>query len=231
MKKIIIGIVSLLIVVIIAIAIIINFGTKSNSDNTESQEIEQKNGYKIVASKKDITINKGSTTSFNITFTNPDELSIREYIDCKDKDDIIIVRYTALENRKITVEVEALKVGTTEIVIYDYDYPDMKEIVKVNVVEATSTDNKITKDIAYEGVNNYCHKEYDWSNPTIMYVNMGEETESEYQVIFRNYTGAFVYFYVNKKSGLTRIVEYVPELDVKEEIGNINIYDYLDNNN
>ena len=40
-----------------------------------------------------------------------------------------------LENKKITVEVEALKVGTTEILICDYNYLDRNEIVKVNVVE------------------------------------------------------------------------------------------------
>ena len=47
--------------------------------------------------------------------------------------------------------------------------------------------------MAYEGVNNYCHSEYDWSvakeNPSIMCVEMGEETDSAYQVIFRSYTG------------------------------------------
>lgn len=93
------------------------------------------------------------------------------------------------------------------------------------------TEQKITADMAYEGVDNYCHSEYDWSiakeNPSIMYVTMGEETASEYQVIFRSYTGAFVNFYVNKSSGSTRIVESVPSLDVEEEIGTINLFDYL----
>ena len=52
--------------------------------------------------------------------------------------------------------------------------------------------------MAYEGVNNYCHKEYDWSvaedNPSIMYVEKGESSDTEYQIIFRSYTGSFVYF-------------------------------------
>ena len=92
--------------------------------------------------------------------------------------------------------------------------------------------------MAYEGVNNYCHSEYDWSvvedeqksqsfDPSIMYVKMGEETESEYQVIFRSYTGAFVYFYVDKASGKTRMVEVVPNLDVENEIGTIDLFEYL----
>lgn len=147
MKKVIIGIVSAVIVIAIVVAFVINIGKKSNyekkisnSNNVENQEIEQtektqKEGYEIIVSKKDITIEKGSQTSFDITFTNPDESSIREYIKCEDQNDIIIVKYTALENKKITVEVEALKAGTTEILVCDYEYPEVKEIVKVNVVE------------------------------------------------------------------------------------------------
>ena len=86
--------------------------------------------------------------------------------------------------------------------------------------------------MAYEGVNNYCHKEYDWSpaeeNPSIMYVAMGDETESEYKVIFRSYTSSFVYFYVDKTSGTTRMVESVPSLNIENETGTINLFDYLE---
>jgi len=89
----------------------------------------------------------------------------------------------------------------------------------------------MTKDLAFEGVNNYCHQEYDWSvaegNPDIMYLELGEETDSTYQVVFRSYTGAFVYFYVDKTTGTTRMVEKVPSLNVEEETGTINLYDYL----
>ncbi len=92
---------------------------------------------------------------------------------------------------------------------------------------------KIAADMAYQGINNYCHLKYDWSvaedNPSMMYVKMGEETEKEYQVIFRSYTGAFVYFYVDKSSGVTRMVEYVPTLDVTNEAGTIDLFDYLKN--
>ena len=86
--------------------------------------------------------------------------------------------------------------------------------------------------MALEGVSNYCHSTYDWSvaetNPSIMGVEMGEETDSAYLVVFRSYTGALVNFYVDKKSGITRMVENVPALDVKEEAGTINLFDYLD---
>ena len=90
----------------------------------------------------------------------------------------------------------------------------------------------ITAETAYQGVSNYCHSAYDWSmaeeNPSIMSLKMGEETETEYQVIFRSYTGAIVYFYVDKTSGTTRMVEHVPSLDVKNEAGTINLFDYIE---
>ena len=99
---------------------------------------------------------------------------------------------------------------------------------------SNTTKSEITAEMAYEGVSNYCHSVYDWSiakeNPSIMYVQMGEETDSSYQVVFRSYTGAFVNFYVNKASGSTRMEEYVPALDVKSDAGTINLYDYIDKN-
>ena len=95
--------------------------------------------------------------------------------------------------------------------------------------ETPSSD--ITPEMAYEGVNNYCHQEVDWSvaeeNPEMMYVAMGDETETEYKVIFRSYTGAFKYFFVNKADGSTRIVDYVPMLDIEEDAGTLNLFDYL----
>ena len=92
--------------------------------------------------------------------------------------------------------------------------------------------SKITAEMALEGVTNYCHNAYDWSmaedNPDIMGVQMGEESDSAYQVVFRSYTGAFVNFYVDKSSGTTRMEEYVPNLDIKEDAGTIDLFDYID---
>ena len=108
---------------------------------------------------------------------------------------------------------------------------------KVNDTQSTDVQTEdtlrtITEEMAYEGVNNYCHKEYDWGvakdNPDIMYVQIGEETDSAYQVVFRSYTGAFVHFYVDKTSGTTKMVEKVPSLNVEEEAGTINLFDYLE---
>ena len=92
--------------------------------------------------------------------------------------------------------------------------------------------SKITAEMALEGVNNYCHSEYDWSmakdSPDIMGVQMGEESDSAYQVVFRSYTGAFVNFYIDKTSGTTRMEEYVPNLNVRNDAGTIDIFDYID---
>lgn len=90
---------------------------------------------------------------------------------------------------------------------------------------------KVTAEKAYEGVNNYCHEMYDWSiakdNPSIMNVMMGEESDSTYEVVFRSYTGATVSFYVNKTTGNTRMVEKVPLLNIENDAGTINLFDYL----
>ena len=97
--------------------------------------------------------------------------------------------------------------------------------------EANAPKGEITAEMAYEGVGNYCHSTYDWSvaeeNPSMMYVQMGEETDSAYQVVFRSYTGAFVYFNVDKASGTTRMEEYVPTINVRNEAGTIELFDYL----
>ena len=106
---------------------------------------------------------------------------------------------------------------------------EAKDTVRTDTTIATKP--KITKEMALEGVSNYCHKSYDWSaakdNPSIMYVEMGEETETEYQVNFRSYTGAFVYFHVDKATGKTRMVEHVPNLNITEEAGSIDLLEYL----
>ena len=106
------------------------------------------------------------------------------------------------------------------------------DVAQSSVAQTDDTLRTITKEMAFEGVNNYCHSAYDWSvakdNPDIMYLTMGEETDSTYQVIFRSYTGAFVHFYVDKASGTTRMVEKAPSLNVEEDAGTIDLFDYLE---
>ena len=109
------------------------------------------------------------------------------------------------------------------------------DVAQSSVAQTEDTLRTITADMAYEGINNNCHSAYDWSvakdNPDIMYLTVGEETDSTYQVVFRSYTGAFVHFYVNKTSGTTRMVEKVPSLNVEEDAGTIELFDYLEKQN
>ena len=240
MKKIIISIVGVLLVGTLVVFLIINnkpqdqLGNETSKTNENSSETKKTAGYKIIVSENEITVEQGKKHSFEVTFTNPDLTSIREYIVCKDQDKLVSVTYSAIENGKMTIEVEGLEVGTTEIEISDFEYPETKEIVKVNILETNTTKTKITKEMAYEGVNNYCHNNYDWSiaedNSLIMYLEMEDDTESEYKVTLHNYTGTLVYFFVNKLSGITRMIEFVPTLNIENEIGSINLYDYLNNN-
>jgi hypothetical protein len=115
----------------------------------------------------------------------------------------------------------------SEVVMEWYNTLIEKNDASVAVVST----NGITKEMAYEGVSNYCHSTYDWSiakdSPDVMCVEMGEETETGYRVIFRSYTGAFVYFDVDKATGTAKMTEYAPAVDVEEEAGTINLFDYL----
>lgn len=100
---------------------------------------------------------------------------------------------------------------------------------------AAAPEQTITEDMAYEGVNNYCHKMYNWSIaeelPDIMYVVRYDETDSEYVVMFRSYTGAHEYFYVDKTTGMTRMTFRDYGLNVEEDGGTMNLWDYLDAEN
>ena len=110
---------------------------------------------------------------------------------------------------------------------------------------ASVSKRKITAEVALEGVGNYCHQQYGWNaeeekdksqtsdgeepvdKSSMMYLSMGEETDTTFEVVFRSYTGAFVHFYVDKASGKTKIVERVPSMDVEDEMGAIDIFEYL----
>ncbi len=104
----------------------------------------------------------------------------------------------------------------------------------VAALQYAAPENKsdaLTAEAARQAVENYCRETYDWSaakeNPDIMYVTLGEESASEYLVIFRGYTGAFVDFHVDKASGAAHMVERVPNLGIEEDAGSINVSDYL----
>ena len=105
--------------------------------------------------------------------------------------------------------------------------PDLEE-------NTTTEERIITKEMAYEGVNNYINSIFGENiseeERALMSVTNGEETETWYEIVFRSYTGAHQYFYVDKVAGNTRILEENPVENTKEEIGIININEYLNQN-
>lgn len=116
------------------------------------------------------------------------------------------------------------------------DHSPAPAVVSTVTPESTAArEQTITEDMAYEGVNNYCRKMYDWSIaeelPEIMYVVRYDETDSEYVVMFRSYTGAHEYFYVDKTTGMTRMTFRDYGLNDEEDGGTMNLWDYLDAEN
>jgi len=99
---------------------------------------------------------------------------------------------------------------------------------------AVSPEALIPEETAYEGVRRYCRIEYGREleeDELSARLEMGEATESEYRVIFHSYTGAVVTFFVEKSGGRTRMVEYVPALDIENEAGTFDLLDYLEEEN
>ena len=54
---------------------------------------------------------------------------------------------------------------------------------------------------------------------------------NEVVVVYRSYTGAFEYYYVDKNTGDTRITEYVPVIMDSEQPTDrsLNVKDYINN--
>lgn len=65
----------------------------------------------------------------------------------------------------------------------------------------------------------------------MMYVEMGEETDTEYQVTFRSYTGSLTYFYVNKSDGKQELSSMSQHLILKKSQGQLAFLIILDKNN
>ena len=95
----------------------------------------------------------------------------------------------------------------------------------------TEVPEAVTAEMAYRGVSIYCQLECgyqpDASGRESGEMMIGDESDTEYQLIYRSYTGSRMRFFVDKATGLTRIVEYVPVLDTETEAGTFDLFDYL----
>ncbi len=72
-------------------------------------------------------------------------------------------------------------------------------------------------------LNNMSQDEYSF------YWELTSETEQEYVVTYRSYTGSFTYFHVNKATGEVTTMEYVPGITDGEVPGaeEFQIWDYI----
>ena len=94
--------------------------------------------------------------------------------------------------------------------------------------EEDPPETEVTEETALEGVSNYCRREYGWRDGGDgSYLTQEEETETEYHLVFRSYTGAIVNFFVEKADGYTRITEIIPAFNTENEVGSFNLFDYL----
>ena len=91
---------------------------------------------------------------------------------------------------------------------------------RIKQKETEEISKEMTEQQAYDAVVNYCYEQmpmlYDMSPDEYYYWIERESTDTEYVIAFRSYTGAFLYYYVNKQTGNTRETEYVPGI-VDEE--------------
>ena len=110
---------------------------------------------------------------------------------------------------------------------------DWKTIYGENVTRV-NTSTTLTEEDIFKAVDNYCHLKYDYTNfdntdlgKDSNHIEKEEESENEYKFVFTSYTGSKVNFYINKLDGTTKITEYVPTLDIEEEVETINIQNYV----
>lgn len=95
---------------------------------------------------------------------------------------------------------------------------------------SAGTEYMVTDETVHEGISSYCRWELGLGTAegsSSAYLEMGEETETEFRMIFHSYTGTLTKFYVDKASGMVRMMEYVPALDKEEEAGTFSLFDYL----
>ncbi len=94
----------------------------------------------------------------------------------------------------------------------------------------SSSESGITGPMALKGVRNYCGSVYrlstDDGQTGDIDIEIGEITDAAYQLSYRSYTGAVVNFYVDRTTGLTRVTEYVPGLEIENEAGTFSILEY-----
>jgi RNA polymerase sigma factor (sigma-70 family) len=121
--------------------------------------------------------------------------------------------------------------NTCDSILKSYYGLDNQDTISSNT---GSSSDELTEDQAVTAVMNYCYEKdptlYNMSQDDHFYYwALTDSQGSEYTVTYRSYTGALIYFHVNKTTGEVTSTEYVPGIIDEESPGSdyFNAWDYL----
>ena len=157
----------------------------------------------------------------------------------KKKTDTSTYGITEMTNSEITQETEittvTVEIETTEDMTTE---GETTEVITTEIFEREISNSQSSKELDRDqtlaaivrfcreqnpDLNNMSQDEYSF------YWELTSETEQEYVVTYRSYTGSFTYFHVNKATGEVTTMEYVPGITDGEVPGaeEFQIWDYI----
>lgn len=157
----------------------------------------------------------------------------------KKKTDTSTYGITEMTNSEITQETEittvTVEIETTEDMTTE---GETTEVITTEIFEREISNSQSSKELdrdqALAAIERFCREQ----NPDLnnmsqdeysFYWELTSETEQEYVVTYRSYTGSFTYFHVNKATGEVTTMEYVPGITDGEVPGaeEFQIWDYI----
>lgn len=130
----------------------------------------------------------------------------------------------------VTVEIETTEDMTTE--------GETTEVITTEIfgqeISNSQSSKELDRDQTLAAIERFCREQNpDLNNMSqdeyFFYWELTSETEQEYVVTYRSYTGSFTYFHVNKATGEVTTMEYVPGITDGEVPGaeKFQIWDYI----
>lgn len=148
---------------------------------------------------------------------------------------IPISETTTLEHTtEVTTEQPTTVVTTTEAKVTT----EITEVVTADIyqqeISHTQNSKELDRNQVLAAIERFCREQNpDLNNMSqdeyCFYWDLTEETEQEYVVTYRSYTGSFTYFHVNRGTGNVTTMEYVPGITDGEVPGaeKFQIWDYI----
>ena len=138
---------------------------------------------------------------------------------------------TEQQTTEVTIEQPTTVVTTTEV-------KETTEDVTVDIyqqeISHTQNSKELDRNQVLAAIERFCREQNpDLNNMSqdeyYFYWDLTEETEQEYVVTYRSYTGSFTYFHVNRGTGNVTTMEYVPGITDGEVPGaeDFQIWDYI----